>query len=84
MKVTKCRAKFEIANGEFVSPCHLDLGHIGAHEGWCLGSKCHWPQGFTSEEECNRALDAELVKTRIQIIELEKHSVQRKVKASEY
>jgi hypothetical protein len=68
----QCRAKFELANGEFVSRCHLDLGHKGAHEGWCLGSKCHWPQGFTSEEEVNKALDACIVKTRIEIIELEK------------
>jgi hypothetical protein len=68
----QCRAKFELANGEFVSRCHLDLGHKEAHEGWCLGSKCHWPQGFTSEEEVNRALDAAIVKTKIEIIELEK------------
>ena len=60
--------QFELANGEFVSRCHLDLGHKGAHEGWCLGSKCHWPQGFTSEEEVNKALDACIVKTRIEII----------------
>ena len=46
--VPQCRAKFELVNGEYVSPCHLDLGHKEAHEGWCLGSKCHWPQGFTS------------------------------------
>ena len=39
--IPQCRAKFELANGEFVSRCHLDLGHNGAHEGWCLGSKCH-------------------------------------------
>jgi hypothetical protein len=58
MKHPQCRAKFELANGEFVSRCHLDLGHKEAHEGWCLGSKCHWPQGFTSEAEVNRALDA--------------------------
>ena len=70
--VPQCRAKFELANGEFVSRCHLDLGHKEAHEGWCLGSKCHWPQGFTSEEEVNRVLDAEIVRQRIEIIELEK------------
>ena len=34
--VPQCRAKFELANGEFVSRCHLDLGHKEAHEGWCL------------------------------------------------
>jgi hypothetical protein len=72
LPVPQCRAKFELANGEFVSRCHLDLGHKEAHEGWCLGSKCHWPQGFTSEEEVNRALDADIVKTKIEIIELEK------------
>lgn len=72
MKHPQCRAKFELVNGEFVSRCHLDLGHNGAHEGWCLGSKCHWPQGFTSEEEVNKALDACIVKTKIEIIELEK------------
>jgi hypothetical protein len=28
MKHPQCRAKFELANGEFVSRCHLDLGQV--------------------------------------------------------
>lgn len=60
MKVPQCLAKFELVNGEFVSRCHLDLGHVGPHEGWCLGSKCHWPQGFTSEQELVESLGFEI------------------------
>lgn len=46
-----CRATFELANGETVTPCCLPQGHQGDHQGSCLGSKCSWPQGCTSEEE---------------------------------
>lgn len=46
-----CKATFELANGEEVSPCHLEKGHEGDHRGSVLGSICFWPQGFGSEEE---------------------------------
>lgn len=47
----KCGATFELANGEYVSPCKLDAGHAGDHRGRCLGSPCVWPQGYTSEQD---------------------------------
>ena len=50
-KEPQCGATFELVNGEFVSPCHKLEGHIGSHEGYCLGSPCVWPQGFGSEQE---------------------------------
>ena len=68
----RCYATFELANQETVTPCHLQRGHQGDHEGWCLGSKAHWPHGFISEYEFRRALDAEIVRTKIEMIELEK------------
>jgi hypothetical protein len=68
----RCYATFELANQETVTPCHLQHGHEGDHEGWCLGSKAHWPHGFISEYEFRRALDAEIVRTKIEMIELEK------------
>ena len=68
----RCYATFELANQETVTPCHLQRGHEGDHEGWCLGSKAHWPHGFISEYEFRRALDAEIVRTKIEMIELEK------------
>jgi hypothetical protein len=46
-----CNAKFELANGETVTPCHLSKGHQGNHYGTCLGSICRWPQGIENEEE---------------------------------
>ena len=46
-----CSARFELANGETVSPCHLAPDHNGPHAGTCLGSVCTWPQGVTSERE---------------------------------
>lgn len=49
-----CNAKFDLANGETVTPCHLSKGHQGDHYGTCLGSVCHWPQGVDSEEELAR------------------------------
>jgi hypothetical protein len=49
-----CGATFEPANGGHVSPCHLPKGHDGQCEGWCLGSRCRWPQGVDSEEELYR------------------------------
>lgn len=49
--MTTCRATFDLANGEYVSPCHLEAGHEGEHRGYVLGSPCCWPQGFSSEEE---------------------------------
>jgi hypothetical protein len=51
----RCRATFILANGELVTPCHKPKLHKDAHEGTCLGSLCHWPQGFSSEEELNTA-----------------------------
>ena len=48
---TPCSARFEPANGETVTPCHLPSGHDGNHEGRCLGSACAWPQGVTCERE---------------------------------
>jgi hypothetical protein len=45
-----CGVTFELANGETVTPCHLPKDHEGDHQGWCLGSRCNWPQGFDSEE----------------------------------
>ena len=68
----RCYATFELANQETVTPCHLQRGHQGDHEGWCLGSKAHWPHGFISEYEFRRALDAEIVRTKIEMIVLEK------------
>lgn len=68
----RCYATFELANQETVTPCHLQRGHEGDHEGWCLGSKAHWPHGFISEYELHRALNAEIVRTKIEMIELEK------------
>lgn len=68
----RCYATFELANQETVTPCHLQRGHEGDHEGWCLGSKAHWPHGFISEYEFRRSLDAEIVRTKIEMIELEK------------
>lgn len=68
----RCYATFELANQETVTPCHLQLGHEGDHEGWCLGSKANWPRGFISEYEFRRALDAEIVRTKIEMLELEK------------
>ncbi len=50
-----CGAKFELANGETVTPCHLSKDHQGDHYGTVLGSVCHWPQGCTSEEELSWA-----------------------------
>jgi len=50
--VQRCGATFDLANGEFVTPCHLDHGHSGKHQGFVLGSGCQWPQGYASEEEC--------------------------------
>jgi hypothetical protein len=44
-----CGAKFELDNGEQVSPCHLECGHDGHHQGFVLGSRCVWPQGYESE-----------------------------------
>ena len=46
-----CGAMFQLANGELVSLCHKPKGHVGSHEGYCLGSPCVWPQGFSSEDE---------------------------------
>lgn len=37
-----CLAVITIPNGERVSACHLDEGHTGTHEGWCLGSRAVW------------------------------------------
>lgn len=51
---TPCSARFELANGETVTPCHLPEGHDGNHEGHCLGSVFVWPHGVT----CERELDA--------------------------
>jgi hypothetical protein len=48
---TSCSATFELANGEYISPCHLPKGHKGSHKGVCLGSVCRWPQGYASEYE---------------------------------
>jgi len=48
-----CYATFELANGETVTPCHKPKGHDGDHEGWCLDSRCVWPQGFDSEQAMN-------------------------------
>lgn len=45
----RCGAKYELANGEYVTPCHLHDGHEGDHHGYCLGSVCTWRQGMTSE-----------------------------------
>lgn len=53
-KLTPCLARFELANGETVIPCHLPSGHDGKHEGRCLGSICTWPQGVTSEHELGK------------------------------
>lgn len=47
----QCNATFDLANGEAVSPCHLERGHHGDHHGFVLGSGCQWPQGYASEEE---------------------------------
>lgn len=38
----RCGDKIEIPNGETVTACHLDKGHKGAHQGWCLGSRCNF------------------------------------------
>lgn len=51
----KCNARFELANGEIVSPCCLEKDHDGDHLGTVLGSRCRWPQGFSSEEELYQA-----------------------------
>jgi hypothetical protein len=48
---TACGATYEMANGETITPCHKYKGHEGVHEGYCLGSKCVWAQGTTSEYE---------------------------------
>lgn len=37
-----CGATTELPNGESVSSCHRPKGHIGVHEGWCLGNRCVW------------------------------------------
>ena len=50
-KFIRCGATFELANGEYVSPCYLKKNHYGDHEGSCLGSRTKWPQGFASEYE---------------------------------
>jgi len=52
----RCYATFELGNQETVTPCHLQRGHEGDHEGWCLGSRAHWPRDFISEYEFRRML----------------------------
>jgi hypothetical protein len=48
-----CGYRYELANGETVTPCHLPAGHTGHHEGYCLGSKATWTSDkpHDSEEE---------------------------------
>lgn len=48
-----CGYRFELANGETVTPCHLPAGHTGQHEGYCLGTKATWTSDkpHDSEEE---------------------------------
>lgn len=47
----KCGATFELACGEYVSPCRLPKDHEGDCQGTCLGSVCFWPKGIRSEYE---------------------------------
>lgn len=53
----KCCAPFELVNGETVTPCDLPRWHTGPHKGYCLGSRCSWPEGFVSEEELLKSKD---------------------------
>jgi len=48
-EVDKCNHTFELANGEFVSPCHLPKYHLNDCVGYCLGSVCKFPKDFDSE-----------------------------------
>ena len=41
-KFDRCGESIELDNGEHVSPCSLEKGHSGDHEGWCLGSRFVW------------------------------------------
>jgi hypothetical protein len=47
-----CGAVYECASGES-SQCHLPKGHGIRHEGYMLGSRCHWEsdQHYDSEYE---------------------------------
>lgn len=47
-----CGARFEPANGEEVTPCRLAKGHVGRHEGTCLGSVCYWAPEQSKPEAC--------------------------------
>lgn len=51
LEIKTCGAKFELLNGETVTPCHLPYGHEGKHTGTCLGSEVRWPQGYSSQYE---------------------------------
>lgn len=46
-----CGATFELANGEYVSPCDKPRGHAGSCRGYCLGSRCFWAKGRETEWE---------------------------------
>lgn len=46
-----CKNEFVLANGESVSPCHLNKNHEGDCKGYVLGSLCRWSKEFHSEEE---------------------------------
>jgi hypothetical protein len=52
----KCGATITLMNGEHVTPCHKDEGHVGDHEGYCLGSRGVWRSKVkhTTEEEVIR------------------------------
>lgn len=47
---TRCNFRFELMNGETVTPCHKERGHLGEHEGYCLGSRAVWE---SSEPVCS-------------------------------
>lgn len=58
-KVSRCGATFEIANGETVTPCHLNEGHERSHEGWCLGSRFLWTSDEKHSSEYREYMKAE-------------------------